>query len=201
MALSGCPTQPVQPQGTVAVAPDTDYVHAASYMTFPPAVGEFRRVDVRQYDDSGLDVSVGYNAGGAADGIAATVYVYPAPPIVSVGSPTSVIAAARSTSTEQEFKTRQREIMGAHPDAKMLSEGDATLRQGSESYVRRKAAFAFEQGFARKQQRVGSELYVFGFVGGEWIVKYRFTYPIDLDAANRIATFMRDLTLTIPPES
>jgi hypothetical protein len=32
-------------------------------------------------------------------------------------------------------------------------------------------------------------------------VKYRFTYPGDLDAANRIAAFMRDLTLTIPPES
>jgi hypothetical protein len=98
-------------------------------------------------------------------------------------------------------KMRQREIMGAHPDAKMLNEGNAKLQQGSESCAGRKATFAFEQVFARKQQRVGSELYVFGFVGGEWIVKYRFTYPGDLDAANRIAAFMRDLTLTIPPES
>jgi hypothetical protein len=135
VVLSGCPTPPAQPQGSVA--PEADYLHAASGMTFPPAIGEFRRVDIRRYDASGRDVSVGYNAGGAAHGIAATVYVYPAPPVVSVGSPDSVIAA-RSTSIEQEFKMRQREIMGAHPDAKMLNEGNAKLQQGSESCAGRK---------------------------------------------------------------
>jgi hypothetical protein len=87
------------------------------------------------------------------------------------------------------------------PDARLVAEGDAVLRQGAARFAGRKAEFMLERVFSGKRRRLASELYIFGYVGGKWIVKYRFSHPAELDAADLIATLMRDLRVTIPPES
>jgi hypothetical protein len=83
----------------------------------------------------------------------------------------------------------------------LVAEGDAVLRQGPASYAGRKAEFLLVRDFSGQRRRLASELYIFGYVGGKWIVKYRFSYPAEFDAAGLIAALMRDLRVTIPPES
>jgi hypothetical protein len=102
---------------------------------------------------------------------------------------------------KREFEARKREILSIMPDATLVSEGDAVLRQGAVTYTGRKAEFMLERVFSGKRRRLASELDIFGYLGGKWIVKYRFSHPAELDAPNLIAAFMRDLRVTIPPES
>lgn len=63
------------------------YVHTASGITMPESIAGFQRDAVFRYDEDGLDVSAGYNLVTPSQHIAATVYVYPAPSLVSIGSP------------------------------------------------------------------------------------------------------------------
>src|SRR5262249_5914122 len=195
------PTSGLHAQSAVVVAPDGVYVHAPSAMAFPPTVGAFHRAAILQYDEEGRDVSVGYEYRGSDGRIAATVYVYPAPSLTSIGSSESVVAEERARLMEREFNARKREVLSVTPDARLVAEGETILRQGRMSYAGRRAEFVLERVFSGQRQRLGSELYIFGYVGGEWIVKYRFTYPVALDAADHIAVLMRDLKVTIPPES
>ncbi len=194
------PVSSARAQGNVVVAPEGVYVHV-SEMAFPPTVGAFIRARIHQYDEAGRDVSVGYEYRTAGGRIAATIYVYPAPSLTSAGSPDSVVAAARARLMEQEFEVRKREIMSVTPDAKLAAEGEAVLRQGPVRYAGRRAAFILERVFSGQRRRLASDLYIFGYVGGRWIVKYRFSYPAEFDAADHIAALMRDLRVTIPPES
>jgi hypothetical protein len=194
------PGSAARAQGSVVVAPEGVYVHV-SEMAFPPTVGAFRRARIHQYDEAGRDVSVGYEYRTAGGRIAAMVYVYPAPGLASTDSSGAVPAAARAGLMRREFEARKREILSIMPDARLVAEGDAVLRQGAASFAGRKAEFMLERVFSGKRRRLASELYIFGYVGGKWIVKYRFSHPAELDAADLIATLMRDLRVTIPPES
>jgi hypothetical protein len=194
------PGSAVRAQGNVVVAPEGVYVHV-SEMAFPPTVGPFRRARIHQYDEAGRDVSVGYEYRTAGGRIAAMVYVYPVPGLASTNSSAPVPAAVRAGLMKREFEARKREILSVTPDARLVAEGDAVLRQGGASYTGRKAEFMLERVFSGKRRRLASELYIFCYVGGKWIVKYRFSYPAELDAADFIATLMRDLRVTIPPES
>ena len=194
------PGSAARAQGNVVVAPDGVYVHVSG-MAFPPTVGVFHRARIHQYDEAGRDVSVGYEYRAASGRIAAMVYVYPAPGLASTASAGTVPPAARADLMRREFEARKREILSIMPDATLVAEGDAVLRQGAVSYAGRKAEFRLERVFSGKRRRLASELYVFGYVGGKWIVKYRFSHPAELDVANLIAALMRDLRVTIPPES
>lgn len=193
------PVSAAHAQGNVVVAPEGVYVHVSG-MAFPSAVGAFRRTRIHQYDEAGRDVGVGYDYRTTDGRVAATVYVYPAPSLTSVGAADSAVAAARARSMKQEFEARKREIFGVTPDAGLVAEGDAVLRQGPASYAGRKAEFMLVRDFSGRRRRLASELYIFGYVGGKWIVKYRFSYPAEFDAAGLIAALMRDLRVTIPPE-
>lgn len=178
------------PGGRVVIPADATYTHRASGMAFPPAIGEFRRTDIHRYDEAGTDESVGYNLVAGATGIAATVYVYPVPPGAS--------AADRAETTDREFALRKDEIVYVHPAAELATEGDTVLRQDQAVFRGRRAVYGFEHVFAGKLQPLRSELHLFGFVGGKWFVKYRFTYPADLPATERIQRFMEALKITIP---
>jgi hypothetical protein len=194
------------PQGTYLAQPEAMqaegfYLHPASGMAFPLAVGSFQRVNLTRYDAEGLDVSAGYNLLTAGAGIAATVYVYPSPPLVSIGSPNDVVASARATLCKNEFEARKREIVVAHPGAKLVRESDAPLPQGGPPNPGKMAAFDYEEVFAGQQQPLHSELYVFCYIGGKWTVKYRFTSPKSFDATDAISDFMARLRWTISTAS
>ena len=170
-------------------------------MIFPVSVGDFQRVSLVRYDADGLDVSAGYNLVTSLDGIVATVYVYPAPSLVSIGSPSEAVASARTTLCDSEFERRKREIISTHPGANLIAQQDVASPQGSEAVPGKMAAYEFEDVFWNKRQSLQSELYVYCYVGGKWAFEYRFTSPKSSSAADMIPAFMKALTWTISAKS
>src|SRR5688572_5900640 len=93
--LIGCPARPQPLDQPHIILAEGAYVHEKSGMTFPIAVGDFQRGAVQRYDREGLDVSAGYNLFDSRRQIIATVYVYPAPSLLSIGSPPQTVDSAR----------------------------------------------------------------------------------------------------------
>jgi hypothetical protein len=178
------------------------YTQAPTGMTYPMSVDEFRRVEIIRYKEDGTDESAGYNYLRPMNEIAATVYVFPSPPVTSIGSPRNVIAEARSLVCQQQFKAIEREVTTAHPDAALTADGQFTLTQGQNAHDGFKVSYDLTNArfFGRQNVTSRSDAYVFCFAGGKWTVEYRFDYPRDFDAASLIADFMRDLAWTITPE-
>lgn len=169
------------------------YVNAASGMTFPLAVGEFKRSGLFRFDRDERDVSAGYNLLTETSGIVATVYVYPAPPLRAGGR----TAEARAKACQGELDRRKQEIYSYRPGAVLISEKDVTLPQGGKVYPGKLATFEFEAPFRGERQALHSELYVFCYVAESWAFEYRFTAPKTFDYAGPIAAFMRALPWTL----
>src|SRR5579862_2800443 len=55
--------------------------HPQSGMTFPLAVGEFKRTLLLRYDKAGQNVSGRYEIDGAVSKLEADVFIFPAPPV------------------------------------------------------------------------------------------------------------------------
>ncbi len=196
LPLLGCPMRPSYVGQPNVKSADGLYTHPPSGMVFPTEVGSFRRDVVRRYDTEGLDVSAGYNLISSSALVVATVYVYPAPPIVSIGSPPEVVAAARAMASGREFELRKREILGSHAGARVTEEGECALQQGGLVHSGRRAVFSFKDVFGGQHQILRSELYLFSSVDGKWIVKYRFTYPRSSDVSKHLERFMRGVPWT-----
>src|SRR5947207_722313 len=96
LILAGCPSPQYRPGGVPAVAHDIA-AHKESGIPFPDQIGQLHRDAVKRYDNAGRDVSAGYNPTNASRPLVATIYIYPSPPITSIGSPREVIEEARST--------------------------------------------------------------------------------------------------------
>lgn len=169
----------------------------ASGMRFPIRVGEFQRVTLLRYDFQERDVSAGYNLITPLCAIAATLYVYPAPSSVSTGSPPGTIPNTQARLLQNEFQTRKREISDSHPGARLIQEKEIRLLQGVKLYSGMVATFEFEDVFGGQTEVLSSDLYLFCYGQGEWIIKYRFTYPKNVNASKEIEDFMRNLKWTL----
>lgn len=169
------------------------YTQPASGMRFPVRVGEFQRVTLLRYDLQERDVSAGYNLITPLCAIAATVYVYPAPSSVSTGSPPGTIPNTRARLSQNEFNTRKQEILDSHSGARLIQEKGIRLLQGAKTYSGMMATFEFEDIFGGQDKLLLSDLYLFCYVEGDWIIKYRFTYPKNIEASKEIENFMRNL--------
>ncbi len=191
---------PVQTLGVLR--PTGVYLQAPSGMAYPESVGEFHRISIIRYEPDGSDLSAGYNRAEPQKEIVVTVYVFPSPAVRSFGSPHSVIEDARNHVCADQFKTIQKEIMGAHPEAVLLREGATSLVQGNAKHDGHFAAYKVtNRKFAgRENVLLRSDAYAFCHAGGKWTVEYRIDYPFDYDAGPQITAFMRDLIWTIPPE-
>jgi hypothetical protein len=201
LALSACKSQqPTYLAQPLAVNAQGSYTHTASGMTFPPTVGYFERVNITQYDAAGEDVGVGYNLVSQIVDIAATVYVYPAPSLVSIGSPPDVVASARATLCNNEFARRKKELVDAHSGARLIQERAAPPLGGGPQIPGEMAAFEYDDLFGGQRQPLRSELYVFCYVGGKWAFEYRFTSPKSRDASGAILTFIATLRWTVPSQ-
>ena len=189
--LSGCPAVPPrsleQPE---ELAVHGAYLHKGSNIKLPESVGVFQREMLTRYDANGLDVSAGYDLVTPSNHIAATVYVYPAPRLVSIGSPPDVIAEAKAHLAESEFERRQREIHQVHPDAMLIEQHDTVRTEDGLSYPGKMAIYEYEDLFAGSRQILRSELYVFCYIGGKWAVEYRITRPKAEQADQQIQQFI-----------
>ena len=198
LLLTGCPpTNPSSPSLPDNHQVAASYIHKPSGMAFPQSVNDFQRVNITRYDKEGLDVPVGYDLFDPLRAIAATVYVYPAPRVVSIASPPDVVAKAKDIAAKGEFERRKQEILQAHSGAKLIQEKDISLVQTGATRLGRMARFESEDVFANKRQAVEGQVYLFCYVNGDWVIKYRFSYPKSFDAAKDIDDFMRDLSWAI----
>jgi hypothetical protein len=156
-------------------APLGSFVQPSTGFTFPETVGSFERVAVDKYDESGDDISVGYNS--LADLIVATVYVYPADSSTPPGSLPS----------EEHFVGVKSSLEASQPGSTLVI--DETTANIGEAFGR-KATYRLQAEFAGENRTVLSDVYLFGLDNS--FIKYRFTYPeSEADsAAGRIAEFM-----------
>src|SRR5712692_5313699 len=116
---------PIRSQGApFETLRDGSIRHTFSDFVFPTHIGVFQRVQMRQYNQAGSDVSAGYQAGAL---IAATVYAYPA----SSQNGTEVLA--------REYAAKRSEVLHGHLGVAILSEGSATISQGGKKYTGRRA--------------------------------------------------------------
>lgn len=174
------------------------FVHPYSKFSFPTSLGNFRRVDIHNYDQQGKDVSVGYNS---PSPVAATVYVYPGPSDFAI-MPAPKSMSASEAVLDQHFQMCEQDVLNNHRDAKLLTQVKCKLIQGENQFEGRKAVFSMSYQFGFTSQESVSELYVFVIEPGvkfllteRQFVKYRFTYLAaeKPKAEAEVAAFMGDL--------
>lgn len=198
VSLLGCPAARTKPLARPeAVAIQGAYTHPASGMIFPAMIGDFERSAVFLRDTRGLHVSARYDLLSMAVSVAADVDVYPAPHLVTAGLPSEMVAAARENLSQQEFESRRRGIMSSHPDAVLVQERELSLPQSNNPFTGRMAVFEYEDVFSRQRQPLRSQLHLFCFAGGQWVITYQFLYPRNADASSEIETFLTNLPWTL----
>jgi len=171
--LCGCPATT---RGPSNLRPG-EMAHAASGILFPEHVLGFARGQIRAYDSSGRDVSVGYDLVDPQNPVVITVYVYPAPKLTSIGSPADVVETVRRKLTDNHFQGVKAEIMRSHPQASLLSERQTAMQFQGQSLYGRSARFKSRERFAHRTQPVISHAEVFAF--GKWLIKFRITHPTE----------------------
>jgi len=159
--------------------PTEFFVHEPSDFRFPAILGDFAREAVKRYDRDGQNVSVGYNLG---QSVAMTVFVYP----VSLAAPDKTLG--------DHFEACKRDVVSRHKGAAVVSEGPTMVAPGGQQRLGQHAAFTYTALFARRQQDVRSELYL--FMDGKWFIKYRVTYPVgdQQTAEPAVKAFIEDLS-------
>jgi hypothetical protein len=171
------------------VAVSGTYVHEQSGVTFPTEVGDFRRVSVRRYAADGSNEGVGYNH--TRQHIAATVYVYPSPPLADAAS-----AEERAQACAAQLQTVQQEITTVHPSAAVVSVGESVLTQSGVEQRGVGASYRVTapSRFGPNHPPLRSDTHLFCYVGGRWSIKYRLTYEDDAAFRESAAAFLRDFT-------
>ena len=166
--------------------------HRASGIAFPATVGVFPRGEVKIYDAAEEDIGAGYDLRDLLNPVAITVYVYPGPKLLSIGSPPEVIATARKHLTDNHFEDIKREITKHHPHASVTSDAETQVIFRGQSLYGRVAAFSSEELFAGRTQPIVTcaEIYAYG----KWIVKFRATYPAatEKSGGESTRTFVKD---------
>jgi hypothetical protein len=157
--FSSCATPPVQPAGIggfTGGSDGSDLVIRTSGFRFPARIGPFVRGQTQQYDATGLDLSVKYQAGAL---IVADIYEYP----------------SRGKSLTTEFADRKAEIAFYHSDARLVTEGEATVHPGGKTRHGYKAHFLISKGYKYSfPPPYESDLLV--FQNGDRFIEYRFSY-------------------------
>ena len=188
LGFSGCPSVSSKSQTPFTTEKNNLVVHTYSGVVFPERIGPFTREGFRVYDQNGLDVSATYNCRSPVQ-ITATVYSFPSPKLIPIGSPSEVIHSAREQLTANYFDEIKQEIIRAHPGAVELQSKDI---EGDESTIGKFAEYKFTESFWGQTRDLNSRLYLFTYFGGKWTVQYRFTYPANPDANKAVDAFVKE---------
>ena len=175
LALVLIGSRSIQADGPVPLHDQSDYTHAGTEMIFPEHIGKFQRVQITQFAPEEKDVGIGYNFYDPVSPISATVYIYLAPSVVSIGSSPEVAETTKDLMFQSHLNDVKREIMQVHPDAKLISENSCVVTIGEQSHKGQEVTFEFAYVFGTKPQDSISQLYLFQHDG--WMIKYRFTFP------------------------
>jgi hypothetical protein len=173
--------QPAAAQGRFAT--DAPYVHEPAHTILPVRVGEFQRSEIYRYDAEGKNVSASYNLAGPEGRLLITVYIYPAPPAAP---------AERAARCGEEFEAVNGAISSQHGNIAPLERGAAPTRQGVARALAHRAVYRFSSPFDDRVQDLRSEVRLYCYVGGDWLVKYRVSAPTAVDTRDAIEAFIRN---------
>ena len=187
-ALIAASSAPAAAQQSIA-QPGT-VVHRQANAHFPERVGDFRRVEATRYDKDGNDISATYHLDRADGQLRLTVYVYPAPSIDS-GSAARASEAQRRRHCDREFGNVRSTITGAYLEVHRVENGEAPAIEGVDPRLSRRVVYEIAGKYGDEPQGLRSEVDLYCFVGGRWLVKYRATSNADFDAAPAIEQFIR----------
>jgi hypothetical protein len=191
--LTGCGSQAQAPDQPEKLNPAGNYVHSATGFTFPPVLGAFKRSGITEYNREKTDVSAGYDKVANAQSVATTVYIYPAPPLTSIGSPQAVIDDAKEHLCTQVWEGIKADIARAHPDAELVALDEIPSPSPVFKDHGHRATFRFTGDFGGSNQPLRSEADLFCYAGGDWLVAYRTTAPAAFDYRADLTTLMRAL--------
>ena len=196
--LCGCPgaNESTVLSKPIPIVTETSFVHAATEVVFAPAIDGFDRVGILQYDQEGRNVSASYVFTAGHD-IVATVYIYPAPKLVSIGSPANVVAGARWHLMQGEFQGVKHDIMRAHPNALLKSEELSYLEFNGERLPGLVARYEYEDLFAGAISPLTSDAYLFPW--GKWLLKFRTTYT--QSSSERVQPIIQSFMDAIEPSN
>ncbi|MFC1544352.1 hypothetical protein ACFL4Y_03760 [Gemmatimonadota bacterium] len=179
------------------------FLHAASGMTFPEEVADFRRDSVHQLDEEFLGIRVTYAHKTESDPVSISVLVHPA---------IFVHPAFPLTWTSDVPEQEKREILDnlavsvfrneweylpfikttGHPE--MIGEAPITISQLDSTYVGRQATFEYEDvSWWGRRRLMQSELFIFPFIRDHWIVKYWTTHLKGADCSAEFERFLGNL--------
>jgi len=193
LLFCGCTSAAQAPDQPRSFNPLGPYRQDATGFIFPVAVEPFRRSVVTEFNAQKTDVSAGYDKPPGPNAMAATIYVYPAPSLTSIGSPQNVIDEARDHLCNEAWEGIKSEIQHAHPDAKLIEQGQLPSPSPTFTNPGHRAVFAFTDIFAGTQQPLHSEADLFCYVKDQWLVAYRTTTPAANDYRADLTTLMRKL--------
>ena len=188
-ALAALPSAPAATQQSIA-QPGT-IVHRQANAHFPEAVGDFHRVEATQYDKDGNDISATYHLDRRDGQLRLTVYVYPAPAVDSV-SATRAAETQRRRHCDREFGSVRSTITSGYQEVRRIENGEAPSVAGVSPGLSRRIVYEIAGKYGDVPQGLRSEVDLYCFVGGRWLVKYRATSNADFDAAPAIEQFIRN---------
>ena len=165
-------------------------VHRQANAHFPERVGDFRRVEATRYDKDGNDISATYHLDRTDGQLRVTVYVYPAPNVNSA-SAARASEAQRRRHCDREFGNVRSTITGAYLEVRRVETGEAPAIAGVDPGLSRRVVYEIAGKYGDEPQGLRSEVDLYCFVGGRWLVKYRATSNADFDAAPAIEQFIR----------
>jgi hypothetical protein len=165
------------------VAAQGPYFHGPARALFPVQVGKFRRSTILQYDLEGKDVSASYDLATPAGRLLITVYIYPA---------TAAPPAARAGLCDQEFGIVSTVLSSQHGDAAPVEQGAALPAEGIERRLGHRAVYLFTSPFDDRVQEIRSEVHLYCYAGGDWLVKYRVSAPAAVNTGRPVKAFIRN---------
>lgn len=170
---------------------DGPYIHRGSGYVFPRAVGAFERTRIIEYDAQAEDVSAGYALRAPGREMIATIYIYPAPPVI--GTDRESVALQRQVLCREHFEGIKQEIFEKHPSAKLLEEGMTPSPAPQKVAAGHHAVFDFEEEFWGKVQPLRSQADLFCYFAGKWLIAYRVSGPKAVDQPKEIAELLSAL--------
>ncbi len=151
--------------------------HMDSGFLFPVELAAFKRGELTTLNEEGTDVGVTYTRFHPWDRLNASVFVYPALPLKTLGSTPEQIRVARSSLLKRAFKVVELDIVKASPGATIVFADDSVVTLFGQERDALMANFTFTQKVGPIDVLFFSTATLIAL--DQWLVLIRLTAPND----------------------
>ncbi|HEX8262025.1 MAG TPA: hypothetical protein VF547_04030 [Allosphingosinicella sp.] len=180
LAAAAIGLQPLAAQREVVA--EGPYLHGPARAVLPVAVGEFRRSRIFQYDAEGKDVSASYDLATPNGRLLITVYIYPA---------AAAAGESEAVHCRREFEEANKAVSSQHGHVAADERGPAMAVDGIDRALGHRALYRFSSPFDDRVQAIRSEVHLYCYAGGDWLVKYRVSAPAAVETRGPVEAFIR----------